>query len=115
MRATGPKPLCQCGCGQQVKQALVWRKGQYVPVLFYNRDCYSRSGQRGKDASKNAPVVAYRRRRQKFAPQVAQLKRLGSRVTMGDLLGMFQEIATDYQNRGWHQGKMGRPFRVRAA
>jgi len=104
-------PLCQCGCGRRCKKRLVWRKGQYVPVQFYNRDCYTRSGQRGRDATHSLPRVTYKRRRQKFARQLAQLDRLGSRLTRGDLVGMFQEIATDYHNRGWHQGKLGRPLR----
>ena len=112
-RHYGPLPLCVCGCGRPVKRLVVWRHQEYQPVRFYDKDCYSASGHRGDVARAANPRSAYRRRRQRFAryvDRILEMRRRGEALTLGELVGMFQEIATDHHHRGWHQAMQGRPL-----
>lgn len=81
-----PLPFCHCGCGRRVKRRFVWRRGKSLPVRFYDRDCYTRSGQRAANQRNYCERMHYQRRARKFGRFV---DRLPQRMTRGDLMAML--------------------------
>jgi len=88
-------PLCECQCGRRVKKRFVMRRGENVPVRFYNKDCVERA--KGN------------RRRDLFADIRATLK---GRITQSDLDGAlwaaYLRGVRDERTGGVPRGRDGR-------
>ncbi len=89
-RRTGPKPLCQCGCGERVKG---WHQTYATPqcVPFAIRSAAAKKARR---------LFAYRRRAIFFREQIERLFSGGPQITREDIATVFDAV----YDRGWTNG-----------
>jgi hypothetical protein len=97
-----PRAVCACGCGRLCKKAYIIRAGVNVPVRFYDKDCYTRSGERSQRMRDHNARVTYLRRNRRYG---AYLDRLPKRSTRGELLAVIQEIVSYYVGLERERGK----------
>ena len=112
-----PFPLCACGCGRPVKKRVVRRpSGHLSTVRFYDRDCYTRSGERARHVAAHNRRIAFARRTQKLGRFLDRLP--VGRVTREDVLAVMAQAVVyfvDLEAAKWKQRLLAAQKRGQAA